>query len=337
MRRALGLLGFIVATLLLGGCAATGTIGLSPDGKRYAAIWPAGEATVLAIGSTRAKDLRMVSDAKVSGRPVWSPDGAWIAVPTEDGLRLWDVKAARFRRHLGETTRGPVAWRPEGDQLAYFEVREESLRLCILNLDDREEASTTDLGKGEPLEIAWASRTNGVAVLKERDIWLVERGEAERVTKTSDVVGMGVSATGRTIYWAREGKNMGYILMSLYGFDLQSRSVRKLAFPDRLEAMNPRPRVGPKALRAVFSPGAQRILLIGEGLGDAGADCQAMVVRWDGAQPKSLARGPMFFDGAWSADGSTLALTAFSRTAGRISMFDADGSNGREVASESAP
>lgn len=337
MRSKLSWVGFVVLLAFAAGCEQSGFVGLSPDGKRYATAWPAGQSAVLAIGSTRAKDLRMVSDAKVSGRPVWSPDGAWIAVPTEEGVRLWDVKSARFRRHLGENTRGPVAWRPEGDQLAYFDLRNERLSVCVLNVDDREEASITELGDGQPVQIVWASRTNAVAVLKARDIWLVERGEAERITTTSDVVGMGVSATGRTIYWAREGKNMGYILMSLYGFDLESRSVRKLAFPERLDAMNPRPRVGPKALRVIFSPGAQRLLLIGEGLEANGETSQAMVVRWDGAQPKALARGQAMFDGAWSSDGTTLALFSREEKRVRLTAFEADGANGRELATYSVP
>lgn len=337
MRSKLSWLGFVVVLALAAGCEQAGVVGLSPDGKRYATMWTAGQSPVLAIGSTRAKDLRMVSDAKVTGRPVWSPDGAWIAVPTEEGVRLWDVNAARFRRHLGETTQGPVAWRPEGDQLAYFDRNDERLRVCVLNVVDREEASTTELGDGQPVQIAWASRTNAVAVLTKRDIWLVERGESERITRTSDVVGMGVSATGRTVYWAREGKNMGYILMSLYGFDLETRSVRKLAFPERLDAMNPRPRVGPKSLRVIFSPGAQRLLLIGEGLDADGETSQALVVRWDGAQPKSLARGKASFDADWSADGATLALFASEKTRLRLSAFDADGANGRELATYSVP
>jgi hypothetical protein len=333
LRFGLGVLGAaLLASLAASGCAPAGAVGLSQDGKRYAIAWPPGERPALATGSTAKRDLRMASDVQVAGAPVWSPDGAWIAVPTVAGVRLWDVRAARFRRDLGEATVGPVAWLHGGRQLAYMSLEDGVYWLEVLNLADRQTASRTAVGQTGPSQSAYAAPTESVALLIDRDVWLVERGEAARLTRTSDVVGIGVSADGRTVYWAREGRNMGFILMTLFGFDLGLRSVRRLDFPERIAGLNPRPRVGPESLRAIFSPGAHRLLLIGEGLGPRRDETKAVVVRRDGTQPRGLEQAPGQFDGAWSADGSTVAVLVVGPERARLKAFDANGSNGRELA-----
>ncbi len=62
--------------------------------------------------------------------------------------------------------------------------------------------------------------------------------------------------------WARRSKDVRYILMSLYAFDLEKRSVRRLPFPERVSLINPTPRNAPVRQETVVYGTAGNIFAI---------------------------------------------------------------------------
>ncbi len=105
-------------------------------------------------------------------------------------------------------------------------------------------------------------RTDGVLSLIAGSLVLAEFGIAESITTTGDVVGFALDKDGNRVVFARRSNNAQYILLSLYEYDLQLRSVKKLPFPNRVPNVNPVPRQGPKEVVMVkFSVDLQHMLV----------------------------------------------------------------------------
>lgn len=324
-----------LAVLAQGGCAPSGTVALSPDGTRVAAIWPVGQEVKLASGGIDGAGWAPMADVNIDGGLSWSPDGRWIAVHTAGGVRLFDTRLGRFRGSFGPRSTGPVAWRADSAQVAYLDRAEDSPRMSLVTygMGEQRETGRTALPEGFAATAAlWLPESDGQALLDDQgDVWAAEQGEVRRVATTKDVVGMALSADGGRLIWARQGRSPRQTLMTVWAYDLQRRSVQRLPFADRVPGTLDAQGQAPTSMRVVWSPRAERMVFIGD---YASKTSRALVLSADGGTARQLATAPGFLDAAWSADGRRVVLMNLQETTVDVTTFAADGSDPRRVANK---
>lgn len=316
------------------GCAPQGTVALSPDGKRVAAIWPIGDEVKLAIGSQNGSDWRPVADINIDGGLSWSPNGRWLTVQTSNGVRLFDLKLGRFRGSFGPGSSVPVAWRPDTGQVAYIAHTPDAAGTAVVtySLADQRETGRTTIGKVDPISALWIPRNDGQALLDDRgNVWAVEQGEVRRVTTTGDVVGIGLSADGQDLVWARKGLSPKQTLLTVWAYHLERRSVRRLPFADRVPGTLAGDGSAPQQIRVQWGPGSQRLVLVAQ---YASQRSRALAVSADGRTSRELTTLKGFIDAAWSADGSRFALMTIEDQVARVATYAADGTDGQVVGSK---
>lgn len=282
-------------------------IDFNPQEPEIAVVWPSPARHTMAVINSENGSLRYLASALENGRVAFSPNGRYIAYESITGAMLHDNQTGRVRALPGEGARGPFAWRPDSAQLAFFRVSGNSglLEGTTVNASDLREFESVRLRNNRVTQAQWLPQTDTLAVLAGGDIVLLERGTLFPVTTTGDVVGMGLGADGRRLYWARRGKNMRFILMTLFEYDLHLRSVRRLPFPDRLAPMNPTSAEGPSDLEVVFGPGCNRMVLLGK----FGAGTRIVRVDRTGNDARELGRiAAGVAQAAFSHDGLTVGL-----------------------------
>lgn len=91
------------------------------------------------------------------------------------------------------------------------------------------------------------------------DVYTVEYGVVNRISSSGDVLGLGLTPDGKNLIWARRGKNLRYILLTLYQFNLDKRTVRRLPFVEEVTGINS-PRRAPSSIGEVaISPDGKRL------------------------------------------------------------------------------
>ena len=91
------------------------------------------------------------------------------------------------------------------------------------------------------------------------DVYTVEYGVVNKISSSGDVLGLGLTPDGKNLLWARRGKNLRYILLTLYEFNLDKRTVQRLPFEEEVSGINS-PRRAPNSIGAVsFSPDGKRL------------------------------------------------------------------------------
>ena len=280
--------------------------------------------------------------------PNWAPDNRRIAFASDDGL--WVVDTETGRSTMIAPNAGPlVAWSEDGRKLATFAQGPEGTDTTQVVWYDFDAHAITlrstvkGLAKPEDVmpDLVWIPQTSGLAFVADvehrSDVFLMEAGETKRVTTTGDVVGLTLEPGGRRLVWARRSKNPKYILFTLYALDLQSRSVERLAFPERVAGINPAPRSGPDKVDWVsFSPTFQNMLVWTSTSDPKVEDLLYTVDRVGkgsavvGRASSSALESIMHI--AWSPDGTQMAsLWGSSSTAVRLETRNADGSGARTL------
>lgn len=328
-------LALLALALVLWGCNG---IAFSPDGKKLVFPWKFGAETQLALLDLETNALKPLPGTIGANFPWFAPDGNRVAFTTDLGsLKLHNVAAGRTREIAPDSVALPI-WTDAGRQLAYFERREGSgWDVVRYDVPSGKEASRVRAPGGvEPTWAAWVPRTSALAFVgksgNRSDVYLSEFGQASKLTTTGDVIGVGASPDGNAIVWARKSRNAKYILLSLYRFDMQSRSVKKLAFPDRISLINPNPRTGPDSVEGVlFSPDLTRMIVYVEHW-DAETKTKSnqrlYAMRISGEGAVEIARGSQdeaTFP-AWSWDSQKIALRTDAKKISKVILLNADGS-----------
>ncbi|MCC6730638.1 MAG: PD40 domain-containing protein [Chthonomonadales bacterium] len=359
------------AAIALAGCV---TVDFSPDGTKLALTWGVGEGrATLGTIDLKGGEFRALAGGEDGVFPLWSPDGRYLLFQTrQDGrerLRLHDVGAGSTRT-IGPDLQPPYAWREDGRRFAgVHRLEDGTLEVVWYNLPEAGVTLRAPVPFKGPAELrmVWLPGTDDLAVVGDtdgrRDIYLVEAGQAHQLTTSGDVVGLALSRDGKRLVWARKSRNPRYILLSLYAFDLASRSVTKLPFPDRVRAVNPDPRHAPESVEYVaFSPDGARLAALvtlpaapAPGPGKPGGPAPATgaaagkpraaiyTITMDGrgaalvyrAQGTGGPGSPVL--PAWSRDGSLLGFVAVDGGQARAVVCRADGSGRRVLLSGEAP
>jgi len=171
------------------------------------------------------------------------------------------------------------------------------------------------------------------------------------ITTTGDVIGLGISGDGKKLLWARRSQNMKYILMTVYAYDLKSRSAVRLPFPDRISVLNPNPSTAPEKIEMVsFSPDGTKVAIIADNVQSAAGSKTpprkyqgCYVVRLEGGEGWMLYRSPgaaknngIVFP-AWTRDGQRIGLLELEDKALKLAIFNSDGTGGRRLFQEVEP
>lgn len=330
---------------LLTGCVTRPGFDFSPDASRL--VVPTGDPSHLTLVSPGQKPDRLPG-TEDGLWPSWSPDGRHILFGTSDGLKLYDLDQRRVTRPFPEAN-APASWSPDGKSFVAFARREH-------------DPNSPDPEAQEPPALLWYSPEGGpprrmtapfqsvspdqqpmwfpdgsavaiLAVGSGQNLYLADADGFRQITTTGDLLGAGVTADGQRLVWAR------YAPKEPAGVVLYSKSVRTLAvsripfgvrLPGRTRTFG--------VSDAAFSPGATRLVLVGEerhrtdvyisGLADAEARLlESFPVRKvRKGEDQSAARA--LVTPRWSADGRKIALLVLQQNRLRLRTYSRDGTGG---------
>ena len=332
----------VVLTILSEAAASGSRLDLSPDGRQLAYVWQGS----LAISPVEGPTAEVIPQSTGAEYVQWSPTGRHLATVTKAGgrteLKLYSA-AEKKTRGIGGNLRAPFAWREDGNRFAcVHDLPDGGSEIVWYNLAENgvsfRAALPMAVTAGAPM--VWLPSTDDLAfVATDHNVYTVEAGEFKKVTTSGDVLGMNLYAGGKKLIWARRGPNLHYILMSVYAFDLTSRMVERLGFPERVAALNPNPRSAPDSIdRVELSPDGVRLLIYAN-LSSSKAKSRALyTVSMDGRSARQIQRSTApaseTIDAAWSRDGKTICVQFVSAAGHKLFTTAADGTGGRIVRAE---
>lgn len=336
-----------------------GCMGLdfSPDGRQIVTATSKG----LAIMNVDGSGLAVLPQADNGSAPNWSPDGKRILyvkqAEQEGDLMLYDI-AARKSRKIGQDCYGLTGWREDGGRcVSVHKTKGGGLEAVVYDVIQNGVTLRVKLpfteGGADLFRILWLPNTDDFALLggskNDMDVYFVESGEVKKITTTADVAGIGLSGDRKQLLFARRSANMKYILLTVYAYDLKSRSVTRLPFPDRVPLLNPNPQTAPEKLDFVtFAPDGRHLGVVVEGpkgpkeSHGAPAWIGIYTMKMDGSEAKALYKTVPDKSGStngvafpvWSRDGSRIGLYEIEDKVTKVALFNADGSNGKRVYEE---
>jgi len=346
----------LAAMLLTTTTPARADLDLSPDGRQLVFRWTTEGAHGLALINTDGTGFRALPDSASGRMPQWSPDGNYIVFESDltagSRTQLYDVTSQKTRTVAGDVV-GPYAWREDSQWfIGYIAPEEGPSALVSYSLSENGITQRIPLpfdGRSVRKTI-WLPQTNDAALLvstpRGQNVYLVEAAEVKKITTSDDVLSLELTEGGKTLLWARRSPNLKYILLSLYAYDLTSRSVKRLPFPQRVPALNPDPRHAPESVDHVaLSPDGARLALIAT-FAEAPTGARqppkryrvCYSIRTDGTDARLVRRVPYAPPGgqalipAWSRDGRMLAvLDVKAGTPSALALYNADGSGGRRL------
>jgi WD40 repeat protein len=318
----------------------------STYGRQVVFPWRGEGGPSLAMINVDGSGYQVLPESVRAGEPCWSPDGRFMlfSTPASDGgLKLYDPNK-KTARSIRKEFQAPTAWREDGKRFVAIRHAEgRPLELVWYDLADSAITHHMELPAAitEVRSILWLPETDDVALLAgDGNIYTVEAGESKKVTTSNDVLTMALAQDEKNLLWARKSPNTKYILLSLYSYDLSSRSVTRLPFPERVKAINPDPRNAPTAVHAVeISPDGARLALVTRHDELAAGHYYAvysvkvngedgrLIDRTEAARP--ICAGGVPFDITWSPDGKRLAVLRTEADGRSLTLYNADGSNPR--------
>lgn len=367
-------LGLGLLTLSMLGCIG---ISFSPDGTKLAFPWGNKSELGISVYDLGTHQVKVLPSSKDSILPIWSPRGdhiLWFGGQQSETLYIANPTTGK-QREVAKAAVGAV-WSTNGEKLAFLERLENRAESVVwYEVDSGRRAGSIQIPKDVTPDVllswpVWLPATQGVAFVggsnTGSDVYIAEFGEVRKVTTTGDVVGFGISQDRAYLQWARKSRNPRYILLSLYRYNLNLRSVERLPFPERISEINPNPKTGPKELESVFfSPDLKRLILL---LKSEGSKANAikvttrsgkgsrptlitfpedihvmMAIGVDGIGPRQIAKwrdagsgSKEFYWPTFSPDSKQIALLHSGAKTNDVLLMNADGSNRRVILSQKA-
>ena len=236
--------------------------------------------------TSAANPVAALPNVNAALAPAWSPDSRTLAYLADaQTLSFYDTLKQQ-RKSLNDNTLAPIAWSRDsalfasihktesGNLQALIRYRSGGGFLPAINLPFHSVPSTY-------LPLGWIANTTNVIVAGgdngKYDLYLLDQGEVVRLTSTGDVLGFVVSADGATVRWVRRSPNTRYILLSPYEMNIDTRTIRKLPFPDVVKAVNPTPHAYPDTVSSVvFTPDMSQFAFVTTGGLQAGTSGSAL-------------------------------------------------------------
>ncbi len=218
--------------------------------------------------------------------PSWTPDSKTIAYLADGQTLTFYDTIKQQRKSLNDNTLAPVAWSRDSSLFASVHKTETgSLQALIRYRNGGSFLPAISLpfhsvpSAYNPL--GWLTNTTNAIVAGgdngKFDLYLLDQGEVVRLTSTGDVLGFAVSLDGATVRWIRRSPNTRYILLSVYEMTIDTRTIRKLPFPDVVKAVNPNPHLYPDAVTSIiFTPDMAQFAFVTTGGPQAGKNGSAL-------------------------------------------------------------
>jgi hypothetical protein len=248
-----------------------------------------------------------------------------VAFAQEGDLVLYDVARGEAAHRIAGGV-APVAWAPDGERLGVFRQLDGQLVASWYQLPGLSPGAVVPL----PLQRVsaaqspqWLESRDGMAfVAADADVYNVYTVEGEdlyRITNTGDVLGFGLSADREHLIWARGNTQVKEGGMTLWSYDLQRRSVRRLPFHAAFFRTGERvQRESPVVAEVQFAAGGSELALVLERPRTA---VEVWTCRLDGSQARLVEQAPVIqgkskreglaYDSlspCWSPDGKRLAV-----------------------------
>jgi len=351
MRRISLLFALAALILALPGCV----LDFSPDGKRVAFSWPGdNDKAVLAVMNVDGTGFATVPNSESGGFPLWSPDGKYVLFNTmpegKDNCRLYTVADGKTKE-IAQLSGTPCVWREDGKRFVNRSKKPgEGGFVTVYDVVDGGVTLRVRVAQDvNPMNVFWLPNTDDIAFAGKTDqgvdIYTIESGEVKKITTSGDVISLGLDKAHNRLIWARQSKNMGYILMPIYAFDLTSRSVARLPFPDRVPLINPDPRRAPDSIDYVtFSPDGTRVAIVASQPPKAGSKPDApqhsvlYIASLDGKNVKLVREAVqanslnmMSLIPIWAHDGKQVAVMDVQPAATVLWLYTPDGLTGRVI------
>lgn len=343
---------WVTGCALLAGCAPLpNPAEFSPAGDRL--VFPWGPKATLHEVRADGTGLRSLPGTEGSSGPRWSPRGDTIAFEQEGDLVLYDVNHERVEHRLSGGV-SPVAWAPDGSRFGVFRHVDDRFVATWYQLPDLR--SSTDVALPVQRVSAgqaprWLESRDGMAFLASEadafNVYTVEGDSVYRITNTGDVLGFGLASDGKHLLWARSNPQAKEGGVTLWSYDLQRRSVRRLPFAARFTEAKGRPsRGGPVVAEVQFAPRGDLLALL---LEQPRSAVEVWTCRLDGSQARRIERVPVIrsqskrgglaydrLSPCWSPDGSRLAVVRSGARPG-IRIYDAEGAHPVSLTLPAAP
>jgi hypothetical protein len=320
----------------------------SPDGSQIVFEGRSG----ITLCSINDASSRPVPGGEGGRGALWSPTGDHIVFSVPDRTNgtsravLYDTRTGRSRTIAGGLE-PPFAWREDGNRFAGIRRLEGiGLQIVLVNtIGGQADAKMIPVEEVIGNSMVWIQGTDNVAFIgrngPNRNLFLYIFGEIRRLTTSDDVIGLGLWKDGVKVIWARHSKNSRYIVASLYVADISSNSApTKLDFPAVIPTINPKPAQGPISVdQVVFAPRSNRLALVCTFESPPGKMTQVCYsIGLDGSDPRAIRKGQpagqrsRLFQPVFSQSGGRLAVLHNESAGTVLSVFDADGRNGRRLA-----
>lgn len=325
----------------------------SPDMRFVVVSWPvSGRTGGAAILDLSTGAVRPLTDGQgdVLGAS-WSPDGRRLvyAVGSETAPRTYILDLVTNRsRKLFLPILPPYAWREDGLRFAGCRTDDDGVMIVGFNVTEFGETlrARVPVQRIVGERMVWLKNTDDVAFLGRNgartDVYTVEAGQSNRISSTGDVLALA-AGPGDSLVWARTSKDVRYILLSLYQFDVNRRTIQRLPFPEAVPRVNPTPRTAPTRVERVsLAPSSQRLAVVARYAGGKpGASVLRLFSMDRQARNVQLIRtATVSSPGAseplmvpvWSPGAAKLGVLHREPSEVVFALFEADGSGGRVVA-----
>ncbi len=249
----------ILMALLIGvsRSATASDIDFSPDGKQIS--FP-GTSSLCAIFSDGGI-VREIEGARGGKWANWSPDGKSILFAVEvsgrSTLKMYNTDK-RVSRAIGADISRPSAWREDSKRFAAVHIKANSkAEVIVYNVQDSGITLRTDVDvMPSGSQMVWLPSTDDIAYLGvDGNVYTIEANEVHKITTSNDVIGLSLSGDGRSLVWSRRGPNLKYILLSVYSYDLRTRSAARVKFAERFDSINPNTQKYPSSVESVQMSG----------------------------------------------------------------------------------